>query len=58
MNYEPVVSDTDALITGVVKGIDMDEEHYIQIQSEDGKYSSNKIKLKNGKFVDTVLISE
>jgi hypothetical protein len=46
------------MITGTIKGIDNDEEYYIQIQSEDGKYSSNKIKLKNGKFIDTVLVSE
>lgn len=57
LNYEPMVSDTDTTITWIVEDIDWGE-YYIQIQSEDWKYSSSKIKLKNGKFFDTVLVSE
>ncbi len=58
LNYEPMVSDTDTTITWIIDELNDWENYYIQIQSEDGKYSSSKIKLKNGKFFDNVLISE
>jgi molecular chaperone DnaK len=32
------------------------EDYYLQIQSESGHYTSSKIKLKNGKFFDTVAL--
>ena len=56
LNYESVVSDTDTMVTGKIHGLDEDTDYYIQIQSEDWSYASNKIKLKNGKFFDTVSV--
>ena len=56
LNYESVVSDTDTMVTWKVHGLDEDKDYYIQIQSEDWSYSSNKIKLKNWKFFDTVSV--
>lgn len=58
LNYEPVVSDTDTTVVGIIEELSGWWEYYIQIQSEDWKYSSSKIKLKNGKFFDTVLVTE
>lgn len=58
LHYEPVVSDTDTTITWIIEELSNWWEYYIQIQSEDWKYSSNKIKLKNWKFFDTLLVSE
>ena len=59
LNYEPMTSDSDTLITGVIAELSNEtEDYFIQIQSEDGQYSSSKIKLKNGKFFDTVLVQE
>lgn len=58
LNYEPVVSDSDTTITGIIEELVNWEDYFIQIQSDDWKYSSSKIKLKNGKFFDTLLVSE
>ena len=56
LNYEPVTSDTEAMITWIVHWINTDENYYIQIQSEDSTYSSSKLKLKNWKFFDEVTV--
>ncbi len=57
LNYEALTSDIEQLVTGVIKGLeDTSDEHYIQIQSDSGFYSGSKIKLKNGKFLDTITI--
>lgn len=56
LNYEPVTSDTEVMITWIVHWIDLEESNYIQIQSEDGSYSSSKLKLKNWKFFDEVAV--
>jgi len=55
--YEALTSDTEQLVTGVIEGLkDTSDEYYIQIQSDSGFYSGSKIKLKNGKFLDTITI--
>ena len=56
LNYEPVTSDTEVMITWIVHWIDTDSDYYIQIQSEDWSYSSSKLKLKNWKFFDEVAV--
>lgn len=57
LNYESMTSEEDMMVTWSLLWDNADQEYYIQIQSEDGQYSGNKIKLKNGKFFDTVLVS-
>ncbi len=58
LHYEPMTSEQDITITGIIETLShTTHEHYIQIQSEDGNYSSSKIKLKSGKFFDTVSVS-
>jgi len=55
LNYESLTSETEETITGVFKELKDDEdEYFIQIQSEGGQFSGKKIKLKNGKFIETV----
>ncbi len=55
LNYESLTSETEETITGVVEELkDAEEDYYIQIQSEGGQFSGKKIKLKNGKFIETV----
>jgi len=55
--YEALTSETDQMVTGVIEGLkDVDEEYYIQIQSDSGIYSGSKNKLKNGKFKDNVVV--
>lgn len=57
LNYDSMVSDTETMITGIAEGLG-NGDYYIQIQSEDSKYSSSKIKLKNGKFFDTLVVQQ
>jgi molecular chaperone DnaK len=58
LRYESAVSDTDTMISGKIDWLEEGSDYYVQIQSEDEKYSSSKIKIKNGKFFDTVLVEE
>ena len=55
LNYDTLTSETETAISGIIKELDGIEEAYsLQIQSDSGHYSSQKIKLKNGKFYDTL----
>lgn len=57
LNYESLTSDTEETISGSIEYLkDMDEEFCIQIQSDSGLYNGSKIKLRNGKFFDTVVV--
>lgn len=57
LDYASLTSDTEEIVTGILSGLaDSTEEHYIQIQSDSGTYSGPKVKLKNGKFLDTVSV--
>lgn len=57
LNYESLTSDTEETISGSIEELkDAENEYFIQIQSDSGFYSGSKIKLKNGKFFDTVAI--
>ena len=57
LNYESLTSDTEETVSGVIETLkDSEEEFYIQIQSDSGAYNGSKIKLKGGKFFDTVAV--
>ncbi|MEO6077492.1 MAG: Hsp70 family protein, partial [Candidatus Andersenbacteria bacterium] len=57
LNYESLTSDTEETVSGIIEDLkDFEEEYYIQIQSDSGFYNGSKIKLKGGKFFDTVAI--
>lgn len=57
LNYESMTSDTEETVSGVIDGLkDVEDEFYIQIQSDSGFYNGSKIKLKGGKFFDTVAL--
>lgn len=55
LNYESMTSDEDEMLTGSIQLPD-DGEYYIKISSESGFYNSANIKIKNGKFFDTLAI--
>lgn len=55
LNYESMTSDEDEMVTGSIELPD-DGEYYIKINSESGYYNSANIKIKNGKFFDTLAI--
>ncbi|MFA4814765.1 MAG: Hsp70 family protein [Bacteroidales bacterium] len=57
LNYESLTSETEETISGVIEELkDSEEEYYIQIQADSGLYSGSKLRLKNGKFFDTVTL--
>ena len=57
LNYDAMTADDETTITGKIANLsDTDEDYFIQIQSDSGFYSSSKIRLKSGKFYDTVAV--
>jgi len=57
LNYESLTSDTEETISGVIEELkDAENEYFIQIQSDSGFYNGLKIKLKGGKFFDTIAV--
>lgn len=55
LNYESLTSETEETLTGIIDELkDVEDDFYIQIQSEGGLFSGKKNKIKNGKFVETV----
>ena len=57
LKYDSLTSDTEGMVSGVVKELqDSEDEYYLQIQSETGSYSSPKIKLQKGGFLETVVL--
>lgn len=57
LNYESLTSDTEETVSGVIDDLkDSEDEYYVQIQSDSGFYNGPKIKLKGGKFFDTVAV--
>lgn len=55
--YESLTSEDEQTVTGLIEELkEADEDYYIQIQSDSGSYSSSKLKLKNGKFFDTLAL--
>ena len=58
LNFEPMTADSEEAVSGVVELPPkyLKQECFIQIQSEDGTFSTSKIPLKNGKFYQSVTI--
>lgn len=59
LHYDSMTSEDEQTITGVITELkDSEGDYFIQIQSDSGFYTSSKIKLRNGKFFDTVSIEK
>jgi len=59
LNHETLTSETEETITGYISDLkDSKDEYCLQIQSESGYYSSQKVMLKNGKFFHSISIEE
>ncbi len=56
LNYDSMTSDDDQLVTGSIENLPGNSQYYVRISSDSGFYSSNNIKIKNGKFFDTVAV--
>ena len=55
LNYPTLTSETDEPIAGSIQG-EQKDEYTLQIQSESGLYTSPKIPLKKGKFLESITI--
>jgi len=59
LNYDAMTAEDETTITGKIESLkDSEEDYFVQIQSDSGTYSSSKIRLKNGKFFDTVAVEK
>lgn len=57
LNYDTLTSETEEMVVGVIDELkEIDDEYYIQIQSEGGFFSGSKQKIKNGKFKEIVTL--
>lgn len=57
LNYETLTSETEETVSGIIEELsDAKEDYFVQIQSDSGTYSGTKLKLRNGKFFDTVAL--
>lgn len=55
LHFESLTSETDESLSGIIEGIkDSNETYYVQIQSDDNQYNSDKIQLNKGKFYTSV----
>lgn len=59
LHFDSLSSDTETTVSGIIENlVDSEEEYYLQIQSESGTYNGPKIKVKGGKFFDTLTLDE
>ncbi|MBE8232900.1 MAG: Hsp70 family protein [Endozoicomonadaceae bacterium] len=60
LTYEALTSDLEEVVSGKIDKLKdaKEEEFFLQIQSESGNYSSNKIDVKGGKFIATVALDK
>jgi len=47
LNVETTTNESEETISGIIDGLEENKEYYLQIQSESGYYSSNKIFVRN-----------
>ncbi|OGL27051.1 hypothetical protein A3C39_00690 [Candidatus Saccharibacteria bacterium RIFCSPHIGHO2_02_FULL_46_12] len=59
LHYDSMTADDETTVAGKIAGLaDVEDDYFVQIQSDSGTYSSSKIRLKNGKFSDTVAVEK
>lgn len=56
LNVETTTNESEETISGIIDGLEENKEYYLQIQSESGYYSSNKILVRNWKFITDVQV--
>lgn len=54
LNHVTLTSDTEESVTGIIEGLDEQEQYYVQIQSESGTFTGPKTKINKGKFFYTL----
>jgi len=54
LNHATLTSDNEESVTGIIEGLDEEEQYYIQIQSDSGTFTGPKTKINKGKFFYSV----
>ena len=54
LNYSTLTSDDEESVTGIIKGLNDKDQYSVQIQSDSGTFSGQKIKMNKGKFYYSV----
>jgi len=50
LNHVTLTSDTEESVTGIIEGLEEQEQYYVQIQSDSGTFTGPKTKVNKGKF--------
>lgn len=59
LHFDSLTAESEESISGTFDGLkESTEEYFIQIQSDSGLFSGTKIKLRNGKFFETVSLEK
>jgi len=58
LNYTTLTSDTEESVTGIIDGLNEQEQYYVQIQSDSGTFTGQKTKVNKGKFYYPVNIEQ
>lgn len=59
LHYDAMTSEDESPVAGKFESLeDAEDDYFIKIQSDSGFYSSSKIRLKKGKFLDTVAVEK
>lgn len=59
LHFDSLTAEVEEAVSGTFDGLkESTEDYYIQIQSDNGLFSGTKIKLRNGKFFDTVSLEK
>lgn len=56
LNHVTLTSDTEESVSGIIENLDESQQHYIQIQSDNGTFTGPKTKVNKGKFYYTINI--
>lgn len=58
LHYEALTSNTEEAVTGSISDLEDSGEYYVQIQSDSGTFTGQKIKVNKGRFYYTVKLNK
>lgn len=59
LHFDSLTSDIETTVSGIIEELrDTEDDFYIQIQNQSGTYSGTRVKVKHGKFFDTIRLDE
>lgn len=59
LHFDSLSSDIETTVSGIIEDFrESEDEYFVQIQSDSGTYSGPKIKIKGGKFFDSITLDK